>query len=156
MAVSEIRPATRADIANLAMNLRKEDRDELLASDGPDVYETILDSFERSEESCVLLIDGELACAWGVVRSPFGLGSVADGVVWMLSTNVVEKKPKAFWQMSKRVLPELVGRWGMLVNAIDVRHEKAIRWGKRLGFRFTKVAISGIGQKPFAFFSIGG
>jgi hypothetical protein len=156
MAVSEIRPAVESDAAVLAMTIRQEDREEIVASDGPDVYDTILESVRRSEEAWALLIDGELACIWGVVRSPNGLGSVADGVVWMLSTNVINRKPKTFWRECKRLVPELVARWGLLVNAIDIRHEKAIRWGNRLGFRFTNVSRFGIGGNLFAFFSVGG
>lgn len=156
MAASKIRPATEADAAMLAINMRHEDREEVIASDGPDVHATVLESIRRSEEAWALTIGGELACVWGIVRSPFGLGSVADGVVWMLSTNVVERNPKSFWRECKRVVPELTQKWGMLVNAIDTRHTKAIRWGHRLGFRFTKVEEFGIAKKPFAFFSVGG
>jgi hypothetical protein len=42
----------------------------------------------------------------------------------------------------------------MLVNAIDCRHVKAIRWGERLGLRFDEARPFGTAGLPFRQFAV--
>jgi hypothetical protein len=76
------------------------------------------------------------------------------GLGWLLAAEVVERKVRAFWLLCLRELPRILERWDMLVNAIDERHEKALRWAKRLGFRLADPAPFGAAGLPFCRFQV--
>lgn len=141
-----LRRATPSDAEAVGANMRPEDAAECLASEGVSPVEAVRESIEASTEAWTLEIDGEVACSWGVVPMD-GLPGV--GVVWLLTTSVVDRHALTFWRLSRLVVAELLGRWVLLVNAIDARHTKAIRWAKRLGFALEEAKPYGIAGLPF-------
>lgn len=148
MAASSIDIATpdERDLEALAANMRAEDRAECEAATGcANMLAVVRDSFAASSECWRLRVNGSLVCVWGVVPLPGG----SRGVVWMLGTDAVERFPVAFWRVCRTVVPELAAKWAVLVNAIDIRHEKAIRWGERLGFAFGAPIAHGARGMPF-------
>jgi hypothetical protein len=151
----KIRPVQDGDALVLYCNMRQEEIDEISASHG-DVKKAILDSISVSEECWSMVIDGQLIAIWGVVRSPYGLGCLSDGVCWMVPTKTVGRYKKTFWRECKRVIPDMVKRWGILTNAIDCRHTRAIEWGRRLGFKFASPTSFGVEGRDFMMYSIGG
>lgn len=143
-----------ADVAELAANMRQADRDEIAASHGGEAIDVVSESVRASSESWALRINGRLACIWGVV--PIASTGLAGGrgVVWMLTTSVVERFPVAFWRFCRDAVRDLVQRWAVLVNMIDLRHEKAVRWAERLGFAFAAPVPVGPDRVPFVPFVI--
>jgi hypothetical protein len=150
-AEATIRFATYADGWALAARLRQADADEVRASTGQEPLPAILDSIEASVECCALFIGGELAAIWGVVPVDILAGV---GHAWMLTTDVVERRARAFWVACRNILASLLDRWAMLENAIDARHEKAVRWARRLGFRLAPAVPFGHAGMPFHFFRV--
>lgn len=151
---SKISPATLGDIVELSQNMREADRLEVLASTGKGPFLAAYESFNLSKESWALRIDGDLICVYGVapLHEDTLLVSDTSGIVWMLATEAIGRHKKAFLKLSKEVFPTLFERWGTLVNAVDVRHEKALRWGKRMGFVFGPSRLfgeEGLLFKPF-------
>jgi hypothetical protein len=146
----------RADIGHaydLAEALREADRLEVEAATGRDVLPVLIESIETSSEAWAVHVDGRLLCVWGVVPLEESLlGRVGAG--WLLTTDLVERYAKAFWRLCLRLLPGLLERWDLLVNAIDVRHEKAIRWARRLGFNLQAPAPFGAAGLPFCAFTV--
>jgi hypothetical protein len=150
----EIRPATIADAHDLAPRMRDVEVAEIQAADGTTPLEALVDAITTSSEAYALIIGGELACCYGVRALQSSALGGRVGIVWMLTSPVVERKPKAFWKVCLKQVPALLTRWDELVNAIDVRHEKSIRWAKRLGFRLDAPAPFGIAGRDFARFRV--
>lgn len=146
-----VRLATMRDAEELAANLRPEDADELRAATGSEPLPVLIEGLEESVECCALVLGGELAAIWGVVPAVPHWGI---GVGWLLTTPVVERRPVAFWRACLRLLPDLLDRWPVLINAIDARHEKALRWARRLGFVVDEPRPFGAAGLPFHNFRV--
>jgi hypothetical protein len=146
--VGELRmqTATPYDIVALSEQLRPVEAREISASTGKAPLLPLMESFTRSREAWAVFADGELVCCWGVVPTE----TEGVGVPWMISTPVIERRKVAFWKLCVRELPELLERWRVLGNAIDMRHQQAVNWAKRLGFRFYETElVNGFAFAPF-------
>jgi hypothetical protein len=154
MAVREVLivDATEAHARALAPRMRPAEVDEVRASGGRAPLGALLAALEISAVARTALFDGEVACMWGVVtlRRSSLVGSV--GAAWLLTSDLVERYPKVFWRGCKAELPLLFESWDLLVNAIDARHEKAIRWARRLGFPLAEAEAFGAEGLPFRTF----
>jgi len=148
-----IRPATENDTSTVASLLREEDRLEVQATSGRDPALVMLDGIRHGAE-CWLVSNaaGEPLCIWGVVDS---FESVLDGrvgCIWMLTTTHVERHKKEFFRASKAMVASLLRDWDVLFNLIDCRYERAIEWGRRIGFEFgdpTRFGVEGRLFLPF-------
>lgn len=145
-------PADFGHAVDLAPLLRQADEDELRAATGREPLPVLVQSVEMSAEAWAVYIDGELACLWGVVPLSETLLGGRVGIGWMLTTEVVERRAKTFWRACCELLPAILRRWDVLTNAIDMRHEQAIRWADRLGFKLEAPIEHGSERLPFAFF----
>jgi hypothetical protein len=150
----DIVPATEEHARALAPRMRLADRLEVEATGGYTPLEALLFSLERSEVARAALFDGEVACMWGVapLRRSAVLGRV--GVAWLLTSDLVERHPRAFWRGCRAELPRLLARFDVLTNAMDCRNLVALRWGWRIGFRFARPETFGVEGLPFSRFSI--
>ncbi len=148
-------PANNEDAIDIAKRMRAADMAEVAASSGLDPIAAVLTSLDMSTEAWLLYFDGQPVCIWGVapLQQDSFLGRRV-GVAWLLTTPLVEKHPHAFWRTCRQVLPELLQRWDELINAIDVRHEKALRWAERLGFQLADPAPFGVEQRDFCTFRV--
>ena len=146
---TQVRQANEFDCAELAVTLRTADRRELEAASSAPPLIILLDAIRDSSECWTLLHSGRVMAMWGVVpREDFSLlGRV--GSAWLLTSDLVEMFPKTFMSVCMRELSELLDRWDGVFNFIDVRHEKAIRWAERLGFRLADPAPYGEQGLPF-------
>lgn len=136
-------PAEPAHIAHVAEHMRQADRDEVLASDGWTPHEALRESRSASFFTRALLIDGEPVAIFGGVF----LGVAV--LPWALTTDAVERHPIAFVKASKHVVRELLVTWPHLVQCIDARHVKALRWAKALGFEVEEPHVCGLAGLPF-------
>jgi hypothetical protein len=78
-------------------------------------------------------IDGDVACAFGVVQ-PSILSDSA--YLWLLHTDLVEQHKFMFIHYSQIVLKIILDHWPRVVGHADVRNDKAIRWLRWLGATF--------------------
>ena len=149
----QVRPSTLDDCAELAATMRWDDRVEIDAASGRSPLTVLLDGFARSVECNAALYDGRVMCIWGVVPEGTILGGRV-GCVWMLTSDLVEKYPLAFYRQCKVELRGLMSRWDVLSNFIACSHAKAIRWAKRLGLQFGNPEPYGIKQELFVQFFV--
>ena len=150
-----ITPATFGDVVELGVGMREADRLEVRASTGRDPRDAVRESFEGSKEAWSLRIDGELICMWGVADIWDDLlAQGVVGVVWMLTTDAIERHKGGFIKAAHEFFPTLFERWGTLVNAVDIRHEKALRWGERMGFVFLEPRPFGFEGRDFRLFTV--
>lgn len=138
--------ATRADAAELAPQLRPDDRAELIASWGDDVAAAIAYSIDVSFEAWTGRIDGRIAACWGL-HLPNMLGGVAQP--WLLTAGLVERFPLRF---SKECRADLA-RWRALGFAIeglvDGRYSRCHAWLESLGFSLDRTPATTGTTVPF-------
>lgn len=150
----EIVAATAAHAEALAPRMRPAEVAEVVAAGGYSPLEALLESLQHSGVAFAALFDGEVACMWGVAHVRRSVTAGRVGAVWLLTSDLVEKHPKAFWRGCKAEILRLFGDYDVLFNAIDARHEKALRWAWRLGFPLEEPAPFGVEGRKFSFFRV--
>jgi len=127
-----IRKAERGDVAALAVTMRQQDVDEVELV-GMTPASALAYGLAKSKQCWTAFYKGRVVCMFGVSQKAKVGGHTAP-VGWLLTSDVVEDCPLAFWKACRAILPALVRKYGKLVNLIDARNEQAVRWAKRLGF----------------------
>lgn len=144
MAVSELVPATVRHAEALACVMREEDVVEVYASDALSPIDAALQSLERSEEAVTLLVDGEVAAMWGLCSKDMPAGIAC---IWLFTGEAVTKHPRHF--LEKFDMRPFLARYPVLLNAIDARHKKALRWAGWLGCEILPAIPYGRHGLPF-------
>ena len=116
-------PATAAHAEALAPNLRPECLRDVLALGYPDALDGLLAGF-ASEVSFAAMLDGEVLAMFG---------ASASGEVWVLTSNAVQRHPRAFLRCCRPALELLWEHCGHLTNYVDARFGACIRWLSWLG-----------------------
>jgi hypothetical protein len=150
----EIVPARSAHAEALAPRMRPAEVLEIRASGNHAPLGALLKGLEASSVARTALWDGEVACMWGVVplRTSLLVGRI--GAAWLLTSDLVERHPRAFWRGCRPELARLFEDFDMLENQIDARHGQAVRWALRLGFRLDPPEAFGAEGLPFHLFRV--
>jgi hypothetical protein len=146
--------ATLDHARELAPRMRRADVLEVAATSGRTPLQALEHALEVSDEVWAALFDGAVACLWGVVPLRRSVLRGRVGAAWLLTGDLVERHPRAFWRHCRRELAGLFARWDELVNAMDCRNTPALRWGERLGFRLEDPRAFGVEGLPFRRFSV--
>lgn len=147
----QFRPVTHDDLLHLHNNMRKADWDEVEAATG-DVMGALLTGAKTSNwlEACI--IDGELACIFGLAPLHGLLGRLA--APWMLGTPVIDRNRSVLISESKRYRDRMLSEYPHLLNCVDARNKKSIRWLRWLGFTIHPAKPYGEAQLPFHLFEM--
>lgn len=146
MAKAEVLPLLAADIGAIEPLVRQADRDEITEALGIPMLEALAQAQAGSMKASKIVVDGDVVAVFGdAVHSVLG----RIGVPWLISTVHVERHPKAFLQVCKPEVAEMLTRHAELLNYVDVRNTVAIRWLQWLGFQFDDPAP--YGGKGFMF-----
>lgn len=140
-------------VDQMKRRLRQSDELEVGAACGQTADWGLQRSYEMSEAAWVGLIDGVPACAFGVVRTSL-LSSV--GVPWLLATPEFEEQGLEIVRLSKTYSNLMRGKFRLLMNYVDARQEKSIRWLRWLGFTLEEATPYGLLQMPFHKFHMKG
>jgi hypothetical protein len=100
--------------------------------------------------------NGEVGAMFGVVVHPRSSVLAPIGVVWMLTTTVVDRYPVAFYKASRKVVRDLSQRYGMLFNYVDTRYTQAVEWARRIGFETKLPMALGVHGELFTPITFGG
>lgn len=138
--------ATADHARELAPRLRAEDVAEVLAAAGETPLQALLGSLERSSCAWALFLDDQVAALWGLVPIP-GVAGVA--AVWMLGSDSLTHHALTFWRLCRREVPRLLELVPVIVNLVDARYERALRWARRLGFEVLEARPFGPQGLPF-------
>lgn len=152
MADIEIRELREGDCEALDAGLRLADRDEITAMSGPDTLATIRRSTKRSTLLAVALVDGELACIFGLVPRCLLTGS---GAPWMLGTNLLDQHSRSLMRRCRGYISAMQNECSHLENYVDARNARSIRWLQRLGFTVHAPQPMGVARLPFHRFDLG-
>jgi hypothetical protein len=141
-----ILPATKEHARQMAPLMRAADQDEVRASGGYEPIDALLEALAWSAEAYAGFIDGELACLFGIVPGTFLTG---EAVPWLLTSSVVQRKPRAFLRASREVIADWMGKYPVLVQQVDARYAQALRWAAHVGFQVEAPVPWGIAGEPF-------
>ena len=147
----EIRLATSDDVEQLIADLREADRQELIAS-GEDPEDAIRRSVCDSVWTVAVRIDGKLAAITGLAPINGLLGSQASP--WMLGTPHVDKYPSVLVKVGRLYSGAMLEQYPHLLNFVDARNTRSIRWLKRLGFTIHPAHVFGGRAHPFHLFEM--
>lgn len=138
-----IRDAAAYDAVDLAPRLRKSDVDEVYAARGLSPRAGLMASFSASEVALTGLLDGRIVTMFGVAAGE-GFGSP-----WLLASPEIEARPVLFLRRNKRFVDAMRGRYGVLRNYVDARHDASLRWLRWLGFSIGEAVPWGFERRPF-------
>jgi len=144
--------ATRAHAVAMAPHLRSVEVREVLDSCGMTPAVALLYELDRSSVAWSWIVDGEVACMFGVV-APDWLAS--ESYPWFLTTSLVEKHSRQFARTCKELLPELLLAHPKLCGMVDSRHNLSVRWLQWLGARIEPAQPWGVAGAPFHRFELG-
>lgn len=141
-----VRPATVQDALELAPKLRQADLREVKAASGQSPEAVLLCGVSYGRP-CLSFVDpeGNLAGMFGV--TPTGVPEI--GVVWLLSSDAVERYPMHFLRRCKPWVEKFNDMYPILTNFVDQRNEVHVRWLRWLGFKFLRLVEYGVEQLPF-------
>lgn len=145
--IPHYRPATLDDVHELAPRMRKSDVEEIAASSGVEPAQALfLSLLAGAETHSIIAQDGEVIGMFGVVPSTDPL----IGIPWMLASDRLPEIKKEFLPQSLEWVKEVNKKFPILLNYVDKRNKKAIRWLRYLGFKFPQLVDEfGVGSKPF-------
>jgi hypothetical protein len=150
--LGEIVAATKTHALMMAPRVRAAEVREIMDSDGLTPVRALLREVERSASAWSWVIDGEVACMFGIV-TPNLLDH--SSYPWMLTTPLVEENFRQFARSCKQLLPEVLARHPRLTGMVDARYGLSIRWLQWLGARVSDPQPWGVAQAPFRTFEIG-
>ena len=124
-------PATMEHAAKFGARMRDSDVVEVYAASGYLPVEAVEIAIRCSVNAWTCFFGTEIAACFGIASL-----SMLDGVgvPWALTGEVVDKHPILFYRTSKEVLAWMRQQYPTMVNRIDSRNLKAIRWARRVGF----------------------
>lgn len=128
----DVRAPIGADCVELAAGLRQQDVDELNAAGYSDHLKVIRVSVARSDWARTALVDGKVACIFGVAP----MGGLLDprGVPWMLGTDLVPQNRRALARLAPGYIRSMLQTYPHLLNTVHARNTLAVRWLARAGF----------------------
>lgn len=143
----QIYPATRADAISLAPRLRESDVREMMAGYGLEPVIGLLESLQVSDpDMCWVAKLGTLPVAM------FGVNHIGHdmGGIWMLASDDIYSNKRDFMRHCWNHLMLMHTRYKYLTNFVDVRHQSALRWLRKLGFDAVQfVPEFGHERRPF-------
>lgn len=147
------RTTIQDDIKPIADGMRQADRDEMDAIVDMATDEALYYSISISTKTWTCLVDGHPCAMFGVAPCQW---NPALGVVWMFGTPDVEKYPRDFFLCSQQALADMFEVNTTLINYVDCRNKKSIKWLKWLGALLDEARPYGRYGLPFHFFVLRG
>ncbi len=138
------RKASIHDALYLAPRLRPADADEVRASHGVAPREALLLCLQSASHAYSLMIDNKVVGMFGVSPVEEGVGSP-----WMLCSDEAHRASAQFLRINQKWVDVLQSKYPLLMNYVDARNTKAIRWLRWCGFRLIALRPYGVEGRPF-------
>ena len=98
-----------------------------------DAERTLRECMKRSIEVQYGMLDGEVACMWGLIP-PTLLSNQA--YLWLLTTDIVAEHKFLFVRHSQRYVEEALHVYPNIIGDVIVGSDSAVRWLRWLGAEF--------------------
>jgi hypothetical protein len=109
----------------------------------PGAEEILKECIWRSIEVRQGLVDGEVACAWGLIP-PTILSNTA--YLWLLTTDIIAEHKFLFIRYSQRYIEEALKTYPIIIGDVVGHNPSASRWIHWLGGEFRPMVA---GRTPF-------
>ncbi len=127
----KIVPTTEDHMIELSYTMRPADVRECWAANHYTPYEALKHSFYNTNFPKTGLHNGKVICIYGVGKITY---LSKEGIPWMLTSNLVDTHYREFLRRGKRLIIDMQKEAVVLINIVDARNYKAIRWLKWVGF----------------------
>lgn len=129
---AEMREANHDDALHISMNARPDDISEIWASHNMRPLHAIEFGMNHGV-AFTGLADGEPVVVWGVIRQSYVPNM---GIPWMIASAALDRNDVAiaFLRRCREPLLEFLSEYDMLVNYVDTKNVRAIKWLKYMGF----------------------
>ena len=134
-------PAEASHIQAMEGRFRPADIAELWASSHSTPESCLMTGLQISPLCWTALFDGAPVAMFGVSPAAM-LGGI--GCPWMVGTTELDRHAYTIMRHCREPLARMLESFGHLVNFVDARNTKAIRWLKRLGFQFQGAEPHGV------------
>ena len=103
---------------------------EVKRASGMDPLPALWESVELSDQCYAADLDGEVQVLFGTnpIEGPLG-------GIWMLGSEAIEANARSFWCHCKYYLAAFHDAYPALTNFVDMEHDSAHRWMRKLGFK---------------------
>lgn len=145
----EIVEATLLHVAHLFLKMRKEDVQEIWAAGRHLPRNALIEGLLRSYAPKAGLYNNLPFCMFGVIR-PTLLSRI--GIPWMLASDDLNNHARTFLPQSKGYIKQIKTENTLLINYVDQRNKKAIKWLSWLGFEIGPTQSYGLDKLPFHVF----
>jgi hypothetical protein len=146
MAQITVVDATLDHAQAIAQDARPADVAELWAQARSTPLESMARGIERSVFALTALFDGVPVAMFGVVLASALTGR---GTPWMIATRQLDRHQRQFLRACLPAVAEMSRMFPVLVNEVDARNTKAIRWLAWLGFTIHPARPAGPDGLPF-------
>ena len=133
----------------MAYNMREIDVQEVWASSRSRPLEALVNSLKSSERARTGLVDGKIACMFGVCRKNL---MSKEGIIWLLGTDLLKKHSIRFLRENKKEIMDISKEFSILENYCDSRNKITLKWLSWLGFTIEEAQPYGIYNLPFHHF----
>lgn len=147
-----IEPAHAGHVAAIADRLRPSDIAEIAAASGDAPDAALMRGFETSHLVWTALDANGPFAMWGAR----GLSVLSEtGVPWLLGTKELDRRHVEIARQSNYYVAKMAAFFPRLLNFIDARQTKSIRWLKWCGFHVEPAQPYGVSGLPFHKFWMG-
>jgi hypothetical protein len=110
------------------INLRTRDSESFIAFGQPPLPKII--EYIKTTLAWTALVDGEVACIWGVQEET----PVTGAKVWLVASEIIEKRATRFLIEARKFIKEALKSYKFLYCYVDASFEKSARWLEWMGF----------------------
>lgn len=127
--------------------MRQADIDEVFESSGSSPITAVAESVLASDECYTAEVGDELLCMFGVAPLQGFLGTTA--APWLLGTPALDRHSVLLMKTCRAYIARMKERYPHLLNYVDSRNTKSIRWLRRIGFTIHPAEPFKPGRVPF-------
>lgn len=127
-----VRYPTIFDIAHVGGNMRPADAAEVWASSRSEPLTAVAESVALSDLCWAAEVDGDVVALFGAAPLLGLIGRTA--APWMLGTPALDHNSVLLMKTCRGYIAQMRERYPHLLNYVDARNSRSIRWLKRLGF----------------------
>jgi hypothetical protein len=136
----------------IAPSMRPADRAEVRACTTLNMHAALSEAARLSALVWTIDINGEPAGIFGC-----GAFSLLGGIgsPWLLGTAELERAPRSLTRQGRRYIRRMLDSFPELINFVDARNEKSIRWLRAIGMSLDPVPVPyGLYGLPFYRFEL--
>jgi hypothetical protein len=139
-----LEPSEMAHYEELAQTMRQDDRNEVYANSGLNPFEALAAAHNTSKYAVTLFINDKLAACFGIRPH-----NDEWAVPWLLGTDAIYEHPFHYMRFSVNILGAFLSVWPNLINMMDARNEKGLKWARMVGFEIMESVPHGYLNMPF-------